>query len=1481
MFLSSAIPKRNKIKAFTTYDGRVIDIEAGYEHTIFALDDGTVQGCGSAWNWALGVSSPPPTTNTAYSRPNPYVGWRVNTTFSSENSYYRPTPCSVNPREDYDYFDISFSTGDLLKIDITKPKQIAAGFSNTLIINGNNRVVWGCGANDRGQTNPFSIEVPVKTFAPLSASNTVVLTAVAVETNRHSLFLQEDGTVLSCGNNANGELGNQYTSFARSNRLDRVGTLGLGNLVDPQQLAIDSKGNIYIADWGDISIKKLTPSGIMYKYAGDASLDMSVQTAQVIFRTAKRFATPVGLVIDSFDNIYVSEYSGQVIRKITPAGTVSLYAGSAGASGSTDNTNGVFATFFTPFHLAMHSSGEIYVADCTNQAIRKISLATGVFKQAGKFRHSGRTDGSRNDSTFQFPRGIIVDSSENIYVADTGNHSIRKITAAGVVSTLAGTSTLSGTQDGTGGNARFFNPEGITIDSSGNLYVADRGNHTIRKITSEGVVTTFAGMSGVRGYQDGTGSAARFIEPRGITIDSANNLYVSDGFPSIRKITTTGVVTTLWKSSTTIPSKDNNTLTDVTAMAAGSAHSVFLKADGTVWSCGSNTGGQLGVAGTAGGQVVQVQAATRQLVKPVGIVLGEDGCGYVIDQTAGKLAKIWTDGQMTTLADIANPQNICIDLDGTIFVGCSNGVIKRITPFGAVTDIATTNLGNIGLGAMVVDSSANVLYLASDTEHVIRKINGFTGSVEILAGQLNTPGSTNGTGTSARFNTPYGLALDENRNLYVGDSGNKMVRKINTSTKQVTTFLSNTYYAVNVGPNQPGQEWFYLTIDKNSLVMTTSRHERLSSSGLQVRNPTIWEWGLDGRYIDFGMIPGTARFNRPTGITIDSSSNLYIVEQFGNTIRKITPEGAVTTFAGASSTGGQDGTGNQARFFNPNGITKDSSGNLYIADVNNHAIRRITPAGVVTTFAGMVGEGGTRNGTGTNARFISPFALVADSSDNIFVCENAVHTIRRITPAGVVTTFAGLSGSSGNVVGAGSTARFNSPMGITIDSSGNLYVADRTNHAIKKITSAGVVSHFAGSTTSQTGSTDGTGSAARFNEPTAIAIDSSGNIYVADVQNHTIRKITSAGVVTTLAGAVGQKGSVDGTGSAASFNFPLGITVDSTGNLYVSDRDNNLIRKITPTGKVTNFAGNANTTAVTLDGTVSSPFPLPYYHIYVTTNNIYTTSLSKNIDTSFLGVRVAARNSKWVVALPDTGEIFDPEGVLTVPGRPETTPLSSWGYQTTTPLTGVVSIGAGSNASYFLKDDGVVWSTTTWLDTIPFRAVPYPALSSTVTMYTNKFTSTSSYFLVRENEQIIQKRIGYSNFSPFVYSTIPRQTDVQRLPLYPHKFVPFIGSTPILPSSPVTVVPPNIRMTKMSIGGGHRCILGDINTPAGQSVAYKRGFLAIGAMSAFSRGGSISFDKIVGSPSYTATMINLTEGSLAYGTSLCTAVSSVQALYTR
>ncbi len=357
----------------------------------------------------------------------------------------------------------------------------------------------------------------------------------------------------------------------------------------------------------------------------------------------------------------------------------------------------------------------------------------------------------------------------------------------------------------------------------------------------------------------------------------------------------------------------------------------------------------------------------------------------------------------------------------------------------------------------------------------------------------------------------------------------------------------------------------YLTTTYKEFHEHYSRYRAWMDADVRVEEP---------RYVDGA---GTvARFNAPCGVVVDAAGNLSVVDNRNRVLRKVTPKGVVTTFVGnaAEMCGTVDGTGNAARFNEPSGIAIDQAGNLYVTDDYDKVIRKVTPEGVVTTLAGCAGEKGSTDGTGSAARFRRPGDLVVDSTGNVFVTDRSDCTIRKMTPAGEVTTFAGSAGNQGHADGAGASARFTAPAGIAMDRTGNLFVADWGSHTIRKITPARVVTTWAGRA-GEKGSLDGPCHLARFCWPAGLAVDLAGNLYLTELGNCTVRKITPNGVVTTLAGTAGEYGSVDGTGNGARFNSPTSVAVDKSGNVFVADEDDCTIRKISPAGVVTTLAGKS------------------------------------------------------------------------------------------------------------------------------------------------------------------------------------------------------------------------------------------------------------------------------------------------------------------
>jgi sugar lactone lactonase YvrE len=615
----------------------------------------------------------------------------------------------------------------------------------------------------------------------------------------------------------------------------------------------------------------------------------------------------------------------------------------------------------------------------------------------------GKIDGSGAAARFQRPYAVASDSVGNVYVADIYNHTIRKVTPDGTVTTLAGVPGDRGYIDSQGAAARFAYPNAIAI-RDGILYVADGGNAAIRKITADATVSTVAGGT------VGTGSALPFYSLAGIAVDNAGNIYVTDN-QTVRRVTPAGAVSTM----------------------AGNPNSPWYQ-DG--------------------------QGSAAYFNYPQGIAVNDAGTIFVADTENHAIRFVTPDGYAGTASYFPSP------------VG-TGAQTPHIFPRGIAID------------------SAGSIYVADTSAAIIRKLT--SEGAPIVAGAVYAYGSADGDGTAARFFDPVGLTFDPAGNLIVADASNATIRKISPSL-EVSTLAGRASPGIANGP------------------------------------------------------AGSAQFGRPAGVARDRQGNVYVADTLNHTIRKITPAGVVSTFAGSPGEyGAADGNGSNARFATPKGVAVGPGDNIYVADTAYSSIRKITPAGDVSTVAVLNNYPNYQSWPPTmvSAR---PEGLAVDSSGSIFVAGTAISAIIKITPAGEVSTFAGQPNRHSFRNGTGMEAWFNRPCGIAVDSSGNLYVADTNNRHLRKITPHAVV------TSLPSGPNSGS------NQIKGVAVDGDGNVFFATSFDAEVRKLKPSGEVTMLGGLSREWQSADGVGSAARFSSPSAIAVDAAGRLYVADTNNNTIR---------------------------------------------------------------------------------------------------------------------------------------------------------------------------------------------------------------------------------------------------------------------------------------------------------------------------------
>jgi hypothetical protein len=768
---------------------------------------------------------------------------------------------------------------------------------------------------------------------------------------------------------------------------------------------------------------------------------------------AAKFNYPYGVAADASGNMFVADSSNHVIRKITPTGVTTTFAGS-GKLGWYD-AQGTQAWFNSPFGVAIDAAGNLFVADTNNHLIRKISAVGEVSTVAGTSA-AGAADGPAGQATFNKPYAVAVSPGGALFVADTGNNRIRVI-ANGVVSTLAGNT--AGFADGQGKAALFNGPIGLAADGKGNVLVADQTNHRIRRVTATGVVTTFAG-SGIAGLLDGGAAGARFQFPWGIAIAGDGTVYVGDRYNHrIRKIAN-GLVTTY----------------------AGT-----------------------GVVGTGNGAAGQ---ATFHY--PAGVAVDPSGYVYVADGHNHRIRRVrdgvsyCSVGNTCYVAGLPNPQNSCQTCQPATAAGqwttaldgapCTDGNACTSGDGCASGQCAGKPTGCDDKDACTKDACDGGTGLC-----VFAPIVGCGGNCALVSDcDDDNPCTTDGCVAGKCANAINTAACDDGNACTLGDIC------VNGSCVAGSNVEVSTYHG--------------------------------TTQGFKEGAPTLAQW------------------NRPGGLDVDAAGTLYVADWYNHVVRKIAADGTSSIVAGTGVAGYADGPGKLAQFNIPTDVKLGPGGLLYVTDFNNARIRVIAVDGTVSTIAGV--GGGYQDGPAAQARFNAPYCLAVTAGGAVLVADYNNHRIRRIA-GGVVSTLAG--GVAGFADGTGAAAKFNGPLGIGVDSQGNAYVADQLNHRIRKVTPGGVVATLAGN--GKAGYADGDVATAQFNVPWGVTVDAAGHVLVVDRGNQRIRRITPAGVVSKVAGS-GAVGAVNGVAAAATFANPIGIAVDQRGQLFVGDFDNFRVRRI-------------------------------------------------------------------------------------------------------------------------------------------------------------------------------------------------------------------------------------------------------------------------------------------------------------------------------
>lgn len=716
-------------------------------------------------------------------------------------------------------------------------------------------------------------------------------------------------------------------------------------------------------------------------------------------------------------------------------------------------------------HVAFDAAGNLYVT--TRVTLHRITPSGLVSAIAGTTFGFGGDGGPALEARFNDLFGLAVDQSGNIFVADQYNHRIRKITPNGIVNTVAGSGiAANGGAGGFGGDggpataARLNLPQGLALDDSGNLYIADTGNHRVRKLSPDGVITTIAGNGGNgSGGDGGPATAAEVALPLALTFDAAGNLYISSGAGRIRKVTPAGTITTVAGAGAGY-SGDGG---PATAALLRSPGGLVFDASGNLFIADTGNNAIRVVAGD--GRIRTVARAAT----PGGMARDAAGNLYVAEaasQRVARLSLLARDDRTPPVIRVSKPtseSSLTAIWPNTQFEGTSsdNTLVTHVT--------WENDRGGSGLAVGADAWSAQTIPLRGGLNRLTFTAwdaSGNSGSTQLtvnyrpiaavsnFAGVIGAPGFSGDGGPArlAQFNAPADLAFDAAGNVYIADSGNHRIRKITP----------------------------------DGVIRTIAGSGELGTRG-------------DGG-------PATAaELNEPRGLTVDATGNVYFADSLNHRVRRITPDGIISAVAGTGLEGfaGDNGDATSARLTLPLDVVIDKEGNLFIADTGNHRIRKVTPSGVITTVAGTGVAGDSSDDIpATEAKLNYPVALAFDPDGNLHIADRDNNRIRKINAQGMISRALG-GDDSGDGIPATRT-RLDQPQNLAFDAVGNLYVYST---GVRRVGRDGLV--YTLYTPNLDAPNDGVApNYSTLSSVSALAFDLTGRLYLADSGNHRIATLS-------------------------------------------------------------------------------------------------------------------------------------------------------------------------------------------------------------------------------------------------------------------------------------------------------------------------------------------------------------------------------------
>ena len=1055
------------------------------------------------------------------------------------------------------------------------------------------------------------------------------------------------------------------------------------SLNNPLDVTIDATGNIYIADAGNYRIRKVDTIGIIKTFAGNGvyGYSCSGDGDNGSADTAK-LGDIVGVTTNTSGILYITQdgvYNNCIRETDIRGGNIYMNI-------STKNLQSRYG------QSVVDDSGNIYLPDNFSSTIFKCTNS-GFFSY---FAANSATAGFSGDggaaihAKINNPTAVTIDSSGNIYIADAGNNRIRKISKSGIITTIVGNGL--GGYSGDGGAAvlgEISNPIGLKVDAVGNLYIADKGNNRVRKVSTLGIISTVAG-NGTAGYSGdgGLATSAELRNPTGIVLDTIGNMYVADaGNNCIRKIS--GLLNPKIKSFSPVIAPTGITVNIIgtaflrtnTVSFGGIAAKSFTVVNDTLITATVN-------AGASGIVSISTPYGTTSLAgfyfcsASITRNVSFTGCKAVVYKSITyTVSTIVRDTVRTVLGcdSIYNVATISVVpivpvVNNTYYYGCDSVVYKSIKYYSS-TVLRDTVRNSQGCDSIYNVANITITQPVVPTVTVTASSWNIVPNIPVTFTCTSTLGGTtpiyqwkkNGVNVGSNSTTYIDSTLKNGDTVYVlitsntycavnyAVASNKIVMIVTIGLPVINTVAGNGTAGYSFSGD--GGLAVYAGMSPSCIAKDASGNIYIAEgSNNRVRKidpngiiSTIAGTGVAGFNGRDSLRATLAQLNNPTGVAVDASGNLYIADAGNNVICKV-KNGFISWVAGSLTAGysGDSGIATVAKLNNPVRVAVDAVGNLYIADAMNNRVRKVNTNGIISTVAGNGTAGFSGDdGAATLANLNYPFGLVTDTSGNLYISDFYNNRIRKVNSNGIISTVAGngISGYSGDG-GSATSANISLPLGVLTDTNGNLYIADMGNNRVRKVSTNGNISTIAGNGTAGYSGDGGLATSAQLNEASSIAIDASGNLYIADYNNNRIRKVDNKGNISTVGGnGLATYYSSDGIAAInAELNNPTGVATDALGNIYIADATNNRIRKVSNSGVISTLAGGNTTYAE-----VSNPQGVAvdaYGNLYFAdagNNRIAKVSTSGGYTTTVVGNGVGTYRGDG--GLATSASLYNPTGI--------------------------------------------------------------------------------------------------------------------------------------------------------------------------------------------------------------------------------------------